>query len=1013
MKKHPRASSGKPLTTKSGKVLKVNRSLGERYNTMRQAKSLRHVNRLSGLPKSRLKRTLWRLQPKRLAAYWFSRDGGIMALKVVGLAILVLFVVTLGVFAYFRKDLKSITDVSGSNLGGSISYYDRTGQTLLWQDYNAVKRVPVSDSKNISPYLQEATVAVEDKNFYKHRGFDIKGIARATFVDALHRGSTQGGSTITQQLVKLTQDFNQERSIALKMKELILAVELERTYTKDEILRSYLNAAPYGSIDYGIQAAANDYFHTDAKSLTLAQSALLAAIPKSPAYYSKYSPYFDQKLFLNRYNYVLNQMADQGKITKKQAADAKKVDILAQVQPQQNKYAIIKAPYFVLAARDELNKRFTSGSAKIGGWKVTTTLDMTLQDKAEQTVANNVNNVARNGGDEQAMVVEDVKTGQMRALVGGQDFNNADHGQFNYAHQAYISPGSSFKPYDYSTLIENNTNVGSGSVLYDQQGPIPGYPCTIKTSNSTTNCLHDYDFRNPGPLTLRYALGGSRNIPAVKAMLESTPNDTSTNRTNSINKVITTAENLMAAPDAYKCFKDGVDINQAKSTDETQCYGASAIGDGAYLHLDQHINGVASLARLGNAFPNTYIQSLANASGKTFYTFKQPKGAQVVRQDTAYILDNMASDPNASYLSGSQKWQHYHGWVTGVKTGTTNDNYDGLMMSWNTQYAVGSWVGYHTRNRALTTAMENLTLPLTRTMMEFALDNLNTTPVNWTEPAGIQHLPGFVVRSHVGFGSIEPSPTTELFPSWYKQKSTSNQTSVIDKVSNKLATNCTPDSAKQTVGGNASPNAFSIDVFYPPGQSSTNSSAANISASDDVHHCGDSPPTINLTATQNSDNSYTITAFVSAGTHPLNDSNYPQFPGTVTFSINGATIKTASVSDPQDNITFNYTPTASGTLTATVTDSVLYSATGSADINFTTAAVGPQNLTATAVTNSSATFSWTGGTAPFFVKRVSNNANLCSNVATNTCTSTGNNLHGVQVYVIDTDAHQSSPYTIP
>src|SRR5436853_2063295 len=140
MKKVPRHSSNRPVTTRSGKVLKVNRSLGERYTAMRQAKSLRKVNRLSGLPKSRVKRLLWRLQPRRLADYWFSRDGGIMALKIVGIAIVAMFLLTLGVFAYFRKDLKSITDVSGSSLGGSISYYDNTGKNLLWQDYNAVKR---------------------------------------------------------------------------------------------------------------------------------------------------------------------------------------------------------------------------------------------------------------------------------------------------------------------------------------------------------------------------------------------------------------------------------------------------------------------------------------------------------------------------------------------------------------------------------------------------------------------------------------------------------------------------------------------------------------------------------------------------------------------------------------------------------------------------------------------------------------------------------------------------------
>src|SRR6266404_5835704 len=604
----------------------------------------------------------------------------------------------------------------------------------------------------------------------------------------MHCGSTLGGSTITQQLVKLTQDFNQSRSLSLKLKELILAVELERTYSKDQILTDYLNVAPYGSVDYGVQTAASDYFHTDAKNLTLAQAAFLAAIPKSPSYYSKYSPYFDQNLFIARYDYVLDQMAAQNKITTAQADAAKKVDVLAHVQPQQNRYACIKAPYFVLAARDELNQRFAGESAKVGGWKVTTTLDMNLQAKAELTVQNNLPNVQRYGGDEEALVLEDVKTGQMKALVGGTDFNNPDHGELNYAHNVNISPGSSFKPYDYTTLIDNNTNVGAGSVLYDTVAPIPGYSCTNKAlPKNGGNCLEDYDFRSPGPETLRYALGGSRNIPAVKAMLQAVPNDTSTNRTASVNKVIHTADALMSASDAYRCFSQGVDVSQAKASDETQCYGASAIGDGAYLHLDQHVNGVASLARMGSAIPSTYIMSIQNASGKTFYQFKQPKGTQVVRPDAAYIVDSMTSDPSASYLNSSYKWQHYHGWVNSVKTGTTNDSFDGLMMGWNTQYAVGSWVGYHTRNRALTTFMENLTIPLTRTMMEYALDNLHTTPVNWTQPSDIQTLPAYVLHGKISAnGEIVPSPSTDIYPSWFKQRAISSQNVTIDRVSGKI-----------------------------------------------------------------------------------------------------------------------------------------------------------------------------------------------------------------------------------
>jgi membrane peptidoglycan carboxypeptidase len=644
---------------------------------------------------------------------------------------------------------------------------------------------------------------------------------------------------------------------------------------------------------------------------------------------------------------------------------------------------------------------------------------MNYQSKAEEVTQSNIANIHRYGADESAIVMEDIKTGQMLASVGGVDFNDPDHGYLNYAHTVKISPGSSFKPYDYATLIDNNNNVGAGSVLYDSQGPIPGYPCTNKSKpvfNGPTqtggNCLEDYDFRYPGPLTLRYALGGSRNVPAVKAMLSAVPNDTSPERVNSVNKTINTADSLMNYPGAYKCYNPGVDVNTAKSTDEAQCHGAAAIGDGAYLHLDQHINGISSLARMGSSIPNTYILKINNSSNKMIYQFKQPKGTQVIRQESAYIVDNMASDGNASYLpSGYYKWHNYGGWRTAIKTGTTNNGFDGLEMSWNTHFAVGSWVGYHTRNQSLAGTMELLTTPLTRGLMTYALDSLHATPDTWQEPSGIQHLNAFVVRGKVSRnGEIVPSPSSEIFPSWFKQKAASSSTSVIDKVSNKLATNCTPAAAKQTVGGSASPNIWSVDLFYPPGQTS-NTSSANTGASDDVHNCSDNPSTINLTATDNNDGSYTITAFVSAGTHPFNDSNYSQFPGTVTFSINGQTVKTSGVSDPQDNITFSYTPTASGTMTATVTDSVLYSASASADINFSAAAGGPQNVTAI-TTGGNVKVSWDGGDGPFTI--TDDSSSLNKNCSSSPCNvSVAQAAPGTKIIVTDNNGKSGTAIVQP
>lgn len=992
---------GKPIVTRSGRVLKVNRSLGQSWSAMREAKTIRKLNRLRGLPKSRLKRLLWRLHPKRLAAYWFSRDGGIMALKVTGIAVLVFFVLTLGVFAYFRKDLPDIKDISGSSLGGSISYYDRTGKVLLWQDYNAVKRVPVQ-GEDISKFMKDATIAVEDKDFFNHRGFDIRGIARAAINDIVQRDVRQGGSTITQQLVKLTQDWAQQRTFTRKVKELILAVELERTYSKEEILTGYLNAAPYGGIDYGVQVAASDYFHKSAKDLTLPEAAMMAAIPKSPTLYSPYSgEYFNREAFISRYNYVLDQMASLGMIDKKQADEAKKYDILATVQPQQQKYAGIRAPYFVLAAKNEIiTKRAPQGPGKNkpGGWKVITTLDLNLQEIAEKTVQKNRANAARYGADAQALVAEEVKTGQVVALVGGNDFNNNEFGKINYA-QWNVSPGSSFKPYDYVSLIENN-NAGAGSVLYDVQQPLPGYPCTNKAKPSfgqgppsNGNCLWNYDFRYPGAETLRYALGGSRNVPAVKAMLAVVPG----NETASINKTISTANDLMAAPGAYRCYKPGVDVNTATKSDEAQCYGAAAIGDGAYVHLDQHVNGLASISRMGLAIPQTYILKIYDSKSETkpLYEWKQPKEGdegvkQAVRPEAAYIVNSMASDPKASYLSGGRKWHNYKGWQTAIKTGTTNNGFDGLMMGWNSKYAVGSWVGHHTRNKRLNTFMENLTQPLTRDFMLAALDASGAKAENWKEPAGIQRLPAYVVSTHVGNGSVEPSPSTDLFPSWYKPKGATSQNVTMDKVSGKIATSCTPSLAKQNLGGSSAPNNFSIDPFYPPGGGSTTSTSTP-GASDDVHSCSDARPSITLTVADTNCSSCTFTAFVQAGTHPFNSSNYPQYPGTVNFYVNGQLISSQPVSDPADTISVTYNATSGGsaTVTAQIVDSVLYDATSNAvEINFPGGGDGLSFDSAKrSGSNTNTKFDWSGGDNPFSVYNTSNPAIIyCPSENGHSCT---------------------------
>lgn len=968
--------------TKSGNKIKLNRSLTGRMQARKDARLRRKAAYLATMPRGRFQRILYRLHPKRQFKYWFSREGGIMALKVAGIGSLAAFLLLIGVFAYFRKDLPNLRDISGNNLGGSIRYYDRTGQTLLWEDYDAVKRTPVKD-EDINQFLKDATVAIEDKDFFQHGGFDVRGIARAGVNNTLGKGGTQGGSTITQQLVKLTQNWSKDRSYTRKVKELILSVELERSYTKQEILTGYLNTAPYGDITYGAESAMQDYFNKPAKNMTLDEAAFLAAIPQSPTYYSPYGARYNKEALVGRQHYVLDLMEQQGKITAQQRDEAKKVDTVAKIQPRHPKYEGIKAPWFVLTAKEQLLASRPE-TAKVGGMKVTTTLDLDKQKLAEDQVTNGLRQVKRQGGDTAAFVAEDVKTGQVVALVGGDDFSNPVYGQNNYA-RLKLPPGSSFKPYDYAALIENTTNSGAGSVLYDSPGPIDGYPCTTGPKKGG-NCAVDYDFRYPGPLTLRYALGGSRNVPAMKAML-----------TVGVDKTIDTAKKMMMSPGTaegeargdYKCYQDDA------LTKESKCYTASSIGDGAYLKMDEHVHGFATLSRNGRNIPQTYILKIEDANNKVVEQWKPSPGVQVIRDEAAYIVDDMISDPKASYLGN--KTHSYKGWKFGFKTGTTNDSKDGWMMGMSTQYAAGVWVGYHDRTKELRGFMETMTQPIVAGWMQKAHANLK--PEERPKPAGIQTLPAFVVRTHVGVGSVEPSPSTDLFPSWYKKTNPTTK-QAIDIVSNKLATDCTPPLARKDAT-NASANSYSSDRF-------NGTAGANTNEKDDVHKCEDAKPNITLT-TSGGGNAYTFTATATQGTHPLSSD---KFRGKINIMVDGNVVQSYDVSGSPATVTYNYTPTVTGNheVSAQVIDSVLYDSKDSKNVDFGSGSTAG-NLTLTSAQSTGghkASFTWTGGTGTVTVYRV-DGQKLCEGTTSKSCSGSGADP-GTEVYARDS-ANITSPTT--
>jgi membrane peptidoglycan carboxypeptidase len=422
---------------------------------------------------------------------------------------------------------------------------------------------------------------------------------------------------------------------------------------------------------------------------------------------------------------------------------------------------------FIKLALSNLKQQHADQKWQHGSYKVVTTLNLNLQNLAEKDVQNNSANVATVGGDEQAMVAEDVKTGQIVAYIGNASPTNSSYGQNDYANTK-LSPGATMMPFVYAALIQNNTNVGAGSVISDAQQPLPGYPCTNTTSpaiGDAGNCLFDANYNYPGQETIRYALAGSRNVPAVEASNEILPGSTSSYNIKSIDRWISMANSAIGQKEAYACYSEFGSINN--NADQTQCYTGAAIGNGD-IAINQEINGDATLARLGNEVPEAYILKITSGT-KVTYAWQQPKSTEVYSPDTAYIINNILDDPNASYLPAYQKFQNYNGWDIAVKTGTENSSDNGLMTAWSSKYAVVGFAGSDTLNKQLQQGhFEDITEPITKTWMEQALSALHTSPVNWTQPKDIKTLPGFAQTSFQDYGAVFPGPSTDIYPAWYK-----------------------------------------------------------------------------------------------------------------------------------------------------------------------------------------------------------------------------------------------------
>ncbi|MFA6533881.1 MAG: transglycosylase domain-containing protein [Patescibacteria group bacterium] len=559
------------------------------------------------------------------------------------------FIFFLIIFIWTTSSLPTPDKLLERKVEQTTTIYDRKGENILYQLHGDTNR-KIIQLTDLPAYVKWAAIAAEDHDFYNHSGFSIRGIARSFFSNFFY-GTKVGGSTITQQFVK-NAILTTEKSYVRKLKELILAYRIEQKFTKDEILQMYFNEIPYGSVIYGVEAASEAYFGKPAKDLTLAQAAVLAAMTQRPTYFSPYGSNVDQ--LLERQRYVLNQMVDLGYATEKDAAAAKAEKI--EFVPRRD---AMLAPHFVMYIRELLADQFGERYAEEAGLKVTTTIDINYQELAEKAVADHwENNRTRYNGNNAALVSLDTKTGQILALVGSADFNNEDiDGQVNVALRPR-QPGSSFKPLAYVTAF--NKGYTPETVLFDVE-------TTFKT-DTKDYAPKNYDTKEHGPVTMRQALAGSLNIPAVKTLYLA-----------GVSNVLDLAEKL-----GYTTLHD------------RSRFGLSLVLGGGEVKLLEHTAGYAAFAREGVYHAPVAILKIEDADGKTLYEYKpeENQGTEVLPAEPVRSLTSILSDNAArAYIFGEKNYLTLPDRPVAAKTGTTNDYHDAWTLGYTPSVATGVWVG--------------------------------------------------------------------------------------------------------------------------------------------------------------------------------------------------------------------------------------------------------------------------------------------------------------------------------
>lgn len=631
---------------------------------------------------------------------------------ILAVAVLALFIVSFSM-AIFSIGLPNPSRLIIYEATESTKVFDRNGE-VLYDIFNQKRRSNI-EFEDIPEVVKQATIAIEDKNFYHHNGFDITGFLRGLILQPLRGKGIQGGSTITQQFVKNAL-LGPERELSRKIRELILAFELEQIYSKDRILSLYLNEVPYGSGGYGVQAASDIYFGKDVSEITLPEAAVLAALPQAP---SRYSPYGQNPdLLMARKDIVLGQMYKQGYITAEEAETAQAAEI--EFQPRSES---IRAPHFVMYVREQLAAKYGEKMVEEGGLKITTSLDWNKQKAAETAISSRAEyNMERYNAGNAALISIDPNTGEILAMVGSKDyFDMEEDGQVNVTIRER-QPGSSIKPIVYATAFEKG--YGPATMLMD-----------TRTNFGQGWTPNNYDGAYRGPLSIRDALQGSINVVAVKAL-------------------------------AYAGVRETTDTAHdmgITSLNDPERYGLSLTLGGGEVTLLDLTSAYGVFAAAGMRVPTVSILKVEDKNGRVLEEHNPVKPRRAIDAQVAYLINNILSDNEArsKFFAGGNLT--LPGRIVAAKTGTTNEYRDGWTIGYTPDLVTGVWVGNNDNESMKNGAGLSVAAPIWNQYMRLVL--AGTSSKAFTRPSGIREIE---VDTVSGLLPTDDSPgtKTEIFTSF-------------------------------------------------------------------------------------------------------------------------------------------------------------------------------------------------------------------------------------------------------